>query len=561
MGLAEYLAVLRKRWLVVAAATLIGVLVGIAATVLATPTYQAASQVFVSVRGGDSVNEMVAGRAFTDNQVYSYAELVSSPRVLEPVIEELGLDTTPASLADRVTAERPKSTVLITITVSDESPDLAARIANSIATNLSAVVSDLERLEGVEVSPVEINTIRDATVPSSPSSPRPAINLFFGWAIGLICGFGIAVLREVLDTKIRSQNDLQELTDSSVIGAITFDPEAHDHPLIVQESPQAPRAEAFRRLRTNLQFLEIDGGARTFVVTSALPGEGKSTTSINLAITLADAGSRVLIVDADLRRPSVSKYLGVEGAVGLTTVLIGKVRVEDAVQPWGGTNLDILPSGQIPPNPSELLGSEHMARVLQELGEAYDVVIVDTAPLLPVTDGAILAQMTGGAVVVVGAGLTHRPQLAEALDALGKVRAKVLGVVLNRIAPSQRDGYGYGGYYQYGPGSPEDVGSHGYDGIPRHGRSKGLLEGLSGKFSWPTKGVLRQVPDTAESSEGAVGAASAAADRVGESPGIVPSRAGVRSRHPLEPVAIKTSITRARTRIGADWAENGSPKS
>ena len=147
-------------------------------------------------------------------------------------------------------------------------------------------------------------------------------------------------------------------------------------------------------------------------------------------------------MDADLRRPSVSKYLGVEGAVGLTTVLIGRVRVEEAVQPWGGTNLQILPSGQIPPNPSELLGSENMARLLQELGHEYDVVIVDTAPLLPVTDGAILAQMTGGAVIVVGAGITHRPQLAEALEALGKVRAKTLGVVLNRIAPNERDGYG-----------------------------------------------------------------------------------------------------------------------
>ena len=137
MGLAEYLAVLRKRWTAVAAATLIGVLIGLAATVFATPTYHAASQVFVSVRNGDWINELAAGRTYTDNQVYSYAELVSSPRVLDPVIEELGLDETPASLADRVTAERPKSTVLITITVSDGSPDLAARIANSIATSLS----------------------------------------------------------------------------------------------------------------------------------------------------------------------------------------------------------------------------------------------------------------------------------------------------------------------------------------------------------------------------------------------------------------------------------------
>jgi capsular exopolysaccharide synthesis family protein len=235
-----------------------------------------------------------------------------------------------------------------------------------------------------------------------------------------------------------------------VLGVIGYEEDAPEHPLIVQESPQALRAEAFRRLRTNLQFLELDASSRTFVMTSALPGEGKTTTCINLAITLADAGQKVVLVDADLRRPSVAAYMGVEGSVGLTTVLIGKVAVQDALQPWGNGNLDVLAAGQVPPNPSELLGADSMAELVAQLGAEYDVVVIDTPPLLPVTDGAILARVVGGAIVVVGAGTVHRQQLEGALSALETVGARLLGLVVNRV-PVKGPGnaaYGYG-YYEY----------------------------------------------------------------------------------------------------------------
>jgi capsular exopolysaccharide synthesis family protein len=444
-----------------------------------TPVYRASSQVYVAAGGGASLNEMIDGNNFTVGKVKSYAELITSPRVLEPVIETLGLDDTAASLAARVEAEQPPDTVLITITVSDESPDLAARTADEIAHSLSMIVPELERSAGEAAASVTISTVRDAAVPARPVSPNATVFLAIGIFLGAFLGVGLAVLRERLDTRIRTQADVQKLTDASLIGAITFDEDVTDRPLIVQESPHSPRAEAFRRLRTNLQFLEVAGAPRVFVITSALPGEGKSTTSINLAITLADAGARVLLVDADLRRPSVSRYLGLEGSVGLTTVLIGRVRHEDAVQPWGPENLAVLPSGQVPPNPSELLGSTHMSALLAEVGEAYDVVLVDTAPLLPVTDGAILAKMTGGAVVVVGAGITHRPQLTEALAALDTVGAKVLGVVVNRLAPAERSGYGYGGYYAYGPlDAGHDRKKEPRTGeVPRHWRGKGVLGG------------------------------------------------------------------------------------
>lgn len=481
MGLVEYFAVVRKRWMAIVISTGVGISLAFVATLLMTPQYQASSQVYVSVRQGDSINELVAGRSYSADQVASYAELALSPKVLQPVIDKLGLADSAGSLSKRVSAERPENTVLITIMVTDESPEMAARIANAAAESLSELVPELEAPTRTEASPVQVSTVREAVPPEAPISPRPVLNAALGLLLGLIAGFGIAVLREFLDTKIRVQSDVQKLTDSSIIGAITYDEEAAEHPLIVQESPHAPRAEAFRRLRTNLQFLEVGGGPRVFVITSALPGEGKSTTSINLAITLADAGSRVLLIDADLRRPSVSGYLGLEGSVGLTTVLIGRVRHEDAIQPWGTSNLHVLPSGQVPPNPSELLGSQSMAALLAQLADAYDVVIADTAPLLPVTDGAILAKMTGGAVVVVGAGITHRPQLTEALGALDTVGARVLGVVVNRVAAVERAGYGYGGYYAYGPVDSVQgkEPARTSEDAPRRWRASGVLGGLA----------------------------------------------------------------------------------
>ncbi|MBD5785288.1 polysaccharide biosynthesis tyrosine autokinase [Cellulosimicrobium terreum] len=450
MELADYLSLLRKRWVSVAVLGIVGALLGGALSFVTTPTYSARSQVFVSVQGSDSTTDLLQGSNFTVRQVKSYTELVTSPRVLDPVVEELGLAEDASSLAARVRAESPLDTVLINVIATDESPRLAADLANATARSLAEVVGELETPAGAGESPVQISTVRSATVPESPSSPNTRLNVALGLVLGLVVGVVLAVLREVLDTRVRSRADVESVTGAAVLGVIGYEEDAPEHPLIVQESPKSPRAEAFRRLRTNLQFLEFDGGARTIVMTSSLPGEGKTTTSINLAITLADAGSRVVLVDADLRRPSVADYLGIEGSVGLTTVLIGRVGLEDATQRWGNGNLDVIAAGQVPPNPSELLGSTSMADLLTRLGAEYDVVVVDTPPLLPVTDAAVLATLAGGAILVVGTGTVHRAQLGDALDALRSVGARVLGTVVNRV-PVRRDGrgsYGYS-YYEY----------------------------------------------------------------------------------------------------------------
>ena len=395
MELQDYIKILRTRWVSILIITLLGGGAGLGLSLLTTPTYEARAQVFVSVHTGGSSNDLLQGSNFTQKQVKSYTDLVTSPLVLLPVIEELGLSTTPDLLAESIRADSPLNTVLINIVASDEDPQLASGIANATADSLATQVILLEKPDA-EASPVKISPVRLATAPIAPASPNTKLNVALGLLVGLALGVGLAVLREVLDTGIRSEADISQITSSSVIGKIDYDEDAPDQPLIVQSHPHSLRAEAFRRLRTNLQFIDVAGRPQTIVVTSSLPGEGKSTTSINLALALADSGAKVVLVDADLRRPSVAEYMGVEGNVGLTTVLIGRASVEDVVQPWGAGNLHILPSGQIPPNPSELLGSSSMANLLDSLSKMYDIVLIDTPPLLPVTDAAVLARIKIG---------------------------------------------------------------------------------------------------------------------------------------------------------------------
>lgn len=230
----------------------------------------------------------------------------------------------------------------------------------------------------------------------------------------------------------------------------------------------SPRAEAYVTIRTNLRYVDVDHPPRTVVVTSSVPGEGKTTTACNLAIAVAQAGSRVLLIEGDLRRPKVAEYLGVDGSIGLTDVLIGQIQFDDAVIHWRrGLECDFLASGAIPPNPSELLGSHQMAELLQELAGRYDSVIIDAPPLLPVSDAAILAAVTDGALLVVRHGETRHEQVQHATQALRQVDARILGTILN-FAPSRRgreegydSGYGYGPADAAGSGrrllSPEEV--------------------------------------------------------------------------------------------------------
>ncbi|TFC05207.1 polysaccharide biosynthesis tyrosine autokinase [Cryobacterium sp. MDB2-33-2] len=459
MELRDYIRILRKSWVLIVLLLLVGVGAAAAYSLTATPVFSASSKVFVSTQSTGTAQDLVQGNSFTVQRVKTYSDLVATPIVLLPVIGTLGLNVTSESLSQRITASAPLDTSIIEITVTDTNPVRAADIANATSQSLTAVVQDIETpAETGSVSPVKLTRAQQADVPSTPVSPNVPLNIALGGLIGIVLGVGFAVLRETLETRIRNERDVKQVTDVPILGGIVFDSKAAERPLIVHVDPRSPRAESFRSLRTNLQFLDVGRTDRSFVITSSIESEGKSTTGANLAIALADAGSRVLLVDADLRRPKIADYMGVEGAVGLTDVLIGRAKLSDVVQPWGEGHLFVLPAGKIPPNPSELLGSARMAALIKEFNMQFDVIIFDTPPLLPVTDAAILAKIVGGAIIVVAAGRTHKNQLKGAVAALDNVGAPISGLVLTMLPTKGPDAYGYGHYgYGYGYGYTEDV--------------------------------------------------------------------------------------------------------
>lgn len=450
MELREYLQAIRKQRILVMLCVTVTVAVAALMVLRTTPVYASKVTLFVSVAPTSDAASAYQGGLFSQQRAASYADLVRGEAVTRAVVDELGLSMSPASLGARISARVVPQTVLLEITVTDTAPTRAQRLAGAVAKHFTAFVQDLERPSKDAPSPVRATTIASPTLPTSPVAPNPPRTLGLGVLAGLVLGVGLALLREALDTSIKSAEALTTTTGVPNLGVIAQDSDAHANPLVVHIEPRSPRAEAFRQLRTNLQFVDVDRHPKRIVVTSSVPSEGKTSTTCNLALTLAQAGQRVVLVEGDIRRPRFAEYLGLEGAVGLTSVLIGRVVPEDALQPWGDIPLEVLTSGPLPPNPSELLQSRAMELLLGELDRRADVVLIDAPPLLPVTDAALLARMSDGAVLVVRHGETTVDQLRQAVGSLAKVDARLLGTVLTMAPAKGPDAYTYGYGYGYG---------------------------------------------------------------------------------------------------------------
>ncbi|WP_142135160.1 polysaccharide biosynthesis tyrosine autokinase [Arthrobacter sp. SLBN-83] len=455
MELSDYLGILRRSWVLVVATTLAGLLLGGAASAFVKPTYTSTTQLFVSIQSSGSVQELQQGNTFSQSRVQSYVKTVRTPIVLQPAINALGLGLSADELASKVTATTDANTVLINISVDDPSPVQAAAIAQAVAGSLINAIDSLEKPKNGGSSPVNLSVVTPAQAPVAPSAPNTKMNLLIGLLAGLVMGVAAALLRSTLDNRVRGESDLRKVTLAPLLGGIAFDGSAVSKPLLTQAGPQSPRAESFRQLRTNLQFANVSGNAKTVLITSSLPGEGKSTTATNLAIALAQSGQSVCLVDADLRRPMVNEYLGLDRNVGLTSALVGTADLDDVLQPWGEDRLAVLTSGPVPPNPSELLGSYQMRQMIEDLERSFDIVIIDAPPLLPVTDAAVLSQHVGGVVLVVGAEKLKIQDLQKSLAALDLVEASLLGLVLNRLPSKGTDAYTYTYYSRSDIQQPE----------------------------------------------------------------------------------------------------------
>jgi capsular exopolysaccharide synthesis family protein len=294
--------------------------------------------------------------------------------------------------------------------------------------------------------------IAAATVPGSPVSPDHIRTGAFALVVGLALGIGLAFLRERLDDSIRTRQDLERRLGAPVLATIPRisrwkrGDEAY---LVTLTDPKNPVSEAYRTLRTNLQFLSTKGDLQTILVTSATAGDGKTATTANLAIALAQAGRRVVLVSADLRRPRVHRFLDVSNDTGLSLVLADSVPVWQAVKDPGVPNLRVIPSGPVPPNPAELLQSDRMGEFLQQVQEFADFVLIDTPPVLAVADASILGARVDGTLFVVDADTASRTATAQARDQLENAGARVIGAVFNKFDPSQAGAYPYYYYYYY----------------------------------------------------------------------------------------------------------------
>lgn len=443
MELRDYLRVIRRNRFVLAFLVLLGIAAGAGYALLQTPMYEATAETYISTQTAQSASDLSQGSAYTVQVVENYAHVARTRFVLAPVIESLGLPMTVNQLKKRVAAEPAPNTSVLEITASDPDPARAKAIADAVAARLSTAVGVLSPESQTGTSLVKVTEVDPATQPTSPSSPNLMLILPIGALAGLALALVIAVAREALDTRVREVADLTSTVGEPLLGEVLLDAGLAARPLVMHDRPIGVEAEAFRSIRTNLQFLELAGGSKAFVITSSLPGEGKSTTAANLAIALASANERVLLVDADLRRPRMADYFGIDGGLGLTDVLIGRASVEDAMQNSSEENLFLLPSGAVPPNPTELLQSNAMIALLELLEERFDVVLFDTPPLLPVSDAAILARRTGGAIVAAALGRVRRPQILGALEVLRHVDAPVLGIVATFVPKRRREAYEY----------------------------------------------------------------------------------------------------------------------
>jgi capsular exopolysaccharide synthesis family protein len=440
----QLLHVLRRRWLTIVAMVLIAGGVATFINWQMDTKYESKTRVFIGLNLQDA-SQTTGALYQAIARAQSYADLADSSDLMNLVISDLDLQMTPSELADDIEAEVVQDTTLIDVTVHAEDAKTAQAIAKVHSERYREFLSGLENPSDTGATGLVARITDSASFNDSAVSPRRWLNYAIAALIGLLLGIAAAIARHTLDRTVSSQEDIQEVTDKPVLASIMYDSAIKKSPLLTDLGSFAPRTEAFRVLRTNLQFLDLDQQPRCLVISSALQGEGKTMASTNLAIALAQTGRRTLLIDGDLRRPRVAGQLGLDAAVGLTTVLVGNTDVQDAIQVHEASGLHFLASGAKPPNPTEILQSRVTHDLIRELGNSYDMVIIDGPPLLPVADASVLATIADGIILVVHHGKTSRDAVSDAIKRLEQVGGRLFGLAVNMIPKRATGGY----YYYY----------------------------------------------------------------------------------------------------------------
>jgi receptor protein-tyrosine kinase len=487
------LLVRRRKWWVIGL-TLLGLAVSLALSFTQPKQYSASAQVLVQASSQTGALG-VTQQPVTTTDVQTMLQLVTSAPVTAAVQRELGR-------APSVTAAEVAQTNVIAITAVASSPAEAAKVANvysnafvadqrNVALNsltstedqlrgqIKTITKQLKALRGTsgtaseqtalvnqqavlseQLTQMQVNSnsetnglvlVTPATPPRSPSSPKPTEDGLLGVVAGLVLGLAAAFLRESLDDAVASKEAAEEFGGATVLAAVPMvnSWKKRDRPLVVSLArPMSPASEAYRSLRTSLQFARQERDLRTILVTSPAAAEGKTSTLSNLGAMFAQAGQRVVLVSCDLRKPRLGQFFGLDERLGLTTAILGEQPVEELIQAVpGDDNLWMLGSGQMPPNPAELLNGKRIQEVFGKLRKLFDLVLIDSPPVLPVTDAVILAKDADATLLVVAAGQTSQGDLQRSAEKLAQVNARVVGLVLNETS-RQTSGYGY--RYGYG---------------------------------------------------------------------------------------------------------------
>jgi succinoglycan biosynthesis transport protein ExoP len=492
--------VLRRKWIVIAA-TLIATVLAVVLSAAQTPVYSSSAQVLVQSRGQDGLSDDRQANLNYRN-IETEIQVIEGQAVSQRVEQNLGLD----SQAPGVNATSVGDSDVISLTIRSTNATNAATLANAYAasyiqvrreqsveellaastevqnaiTELQASVSvladDDPSRAGLVAQLANFNStldqlrvdaalrtggatiIKDAEVPSSPVEPTPLRTAVLAFVVGLLIGLGAAFLLDYLDDKVRTEDDLERLVVHPVLSVVPIDPPPDNRPITVSR-PRHFSVEAYRGLRTNIQFLGLDVPLKVIQVTSSLPGEGKTTTACNLAVVLAQAGHKVALVDADLRRPRVHEVFGLSAQNGFTDLLLG-AEPKDVVKHVDtevGLQLSVYTAGTVPSNPSEMLSARRTRPLLNEMAKHYEYVIVDSPPILPVSDAVALSGAVDGVLVVVHAGRVAHSDVTETMERLDRVTAPVVGLVLNQVTKTTKTEYSYGGYSTIVPASTVDA--------------------------------------------------------------------------------------------------------
>lgn len=478
MSLSTAMTLLRRHWMIIVIGPLIGVLLASVWTLAQSPRYTSTANALVVVGNSENLGVALTADNLAKSRAQQYALLGQSRAVSEKAVEDLPFDLGVGEALKNIEVASTSGSSQIVIRAEESSPERAQQLASAWLRGLDAQVTELEAGGVAGQSIISLKTLSDASLPLSPSSPNSLLALSIGGSLGLLAGLAIAFARYMLDNKIRSAASLESRFGLTILGTIPESARSAGNRRRLDSSDVlglAGRAdgemslnqrrdnfrliESFKELRTNLQFLRPDEALRIVTVTSSHPGEGKSSVASNLAVTVAESGQRVILVDGDLRRPVIADNFGLISSVGLTDVVLGRAELADVLQTVGNhPSLQVLASGPIPPNPSEILASARFKDLIDTLAENA-LVLIDAPPLLPVTDAAILARRFDGCLLVVSAGRTTYDELSKSISSIRKIGGEVLGAVLNRVPVSgtAASSYQYYGNSYYGASQQPDA--------------------------------------------------------------------------------------------------------